>query len=174
MSDYNEDDTYMHHEGSWKRVNNIKDDGRSMDQGGGNFYHVEGVKDPIHQDKKGNLATGAMINGGRAKINKTDVDENTAGLDTIRLVSESQNVRNNTKPVKLPRVTVLANRKKLGKAELIKSLEEAGHRESALLLKNWDEMDTVAKSMHEKSKYDYDKDGKLNEHEKHHKELDKK
>ena len=33
------------------------------------------------------------------------------------------------------------------KSELIKALDEAGHRESALLLKNWNEMDDIAKSI---------------------------
>ena len=39
--------------------------------------------------------------------------------------------------------------KKKNHLRLIKALEDAGYRESALLLKNWDEMDDVAKAMEE-------------------------
>jgi hypothetical protein len=36
---------------------------------------------------------------------------------------------------------------KPSKADLIKALDEAGHRESALLLKNWDEYDANAEAL---------------------------
>ncbi len=56
------------------------------------------------------------------------------------------------------------------KEELVKALADAGHRESALLLKNWGEMDEVAKLL--KKNMDFDKDGKLDEHERHHKKIE--
>ena len=38
-------------------------------------------------------------------------------------------------------------KKKKPNLKLVKALEEAGYRQSALLLKNWGEMDTIAKQM---------------------------
>ncbi len=40
-------------------------------------------------------------------------------------------------------------KKKKPNLKLVKALEDAGYRESALLLKNWGEMDTTAKAMEE-------------------------
>ena len=40
-----------------------------------------------------------------------------------------------------------AKGKDMKKYDLVKSLSDAGHRESALLLKNWGEMDAVAEQM---------------------------
>ena len=147
---------YVHHEGVWKRVNDVKDDKRPISEGGGNFYHIEGVKDPVHQDDRGKLATGNLLNAGHGP-------------------------------------KILAGG--LKKNELVDVLFEAGYRESALLLNNWGEMDTIAISLSksylddaapahaarkmkthavEKEDLDFDKDGKLNEHEKHHKKLEDK
>ena len=60
---------FMDHEGTWKRVLKVKDDGRPTSKGSGNFYTLEGVKDPIHADEKGKLTIGRMIIEGKAPPN---------------------------------------------------------------------------------------------------------
>lgn len=233
---YNEDDTYMHHEGSWKRVINIKDDKRPMSEGGGNFYHVEGVKEPIHQDSKGKLASGAMLNAGHGekpmeKTNKIDganlvpvtreaLEE--AGIEDTRKkppeekpkmdkaddwsdhfdndkeagdgsqpkpkadpdapkgktsvddwvkaggkvkkvpmdkaeyekdlsITGKRGVREDRRidvaAAKTPKIGTRLRDYKAGKEKIIKALLDEGYRESALLLKNWDEMDTIAENI---------------------------
>jgi hypothetical protein len=53
---------YMEHEGTWKKILKVKDDGRKTTEGVGNFYHLEGVKKPIDPKNKGRLSTGKILN----------------------------------------------------------------------------------------------------------------
>lgn len=74
-------------------------------------------------------------------------------------------------------------KKEVNKSDLVKSLFDAGHRESALRLQNWGEMDANAKALakskmppkkpygDDEDKFDYNKDGKLDAHEKDHKNI---
>ena len=52
-----------------------------------------------------------------------------------------------TAKAKTPKLSTRLNTFKVNKDAIIKALADAGHRESALLLKNWDEMDINAEEM---------------------------
>ena len=61
--------------------------------------------------------------------------------------SKKQNTGINIDRMEPGHVKVQAQVDALSKERLIKALADAGHRESALLLKNWGEMDDIAKAL---------------------------
>lgn len=141
-----------HHDGQWRKVLNVKDDGKPHSEGGGNWYHLEGVKDPVHQNQRGPLASGAMLNAGVKKSDCDDMKKSGYGAD-----KETGNFLEHFNPAtKHPKEPTAGMPKgtKAGekttstgfKLKLVKALADAGYRESALLLKNWDEMDDIAKA----------------------------
>ena len=207
-----------HDDGQWHKVLNVKDDGKPHSEGGGNWYHLEGVKEPVHQNKRGPLASGAMLNAG---VKKTDLEKSKrpegvvpeapktgsgaqpknqtkisgpvgskmrqlmdegsvnaqakphqiraaqdravadqslrdvspkhkeAVSDAKKRVAESKRAKANAKYFNKPDAkeekTVI--RRRVAKNDLIEALDKAGHRESALCLKNWDEKDSIAEKM---------------------------
>jgi hypothetical protein len=66
-----------------------------------------------------------------------------------RMVREQRRIESATKQ---PNIARRLKDYKAKKQELVKALDEAGHRESALLLKNWDQVDEIAEQMY-KSNY---------------------
>ena len=62
-----------------------------------------------------------------------------------RLIREDRRI--DTAKAKTPKLNSRLRDYKAGKDMIVKALADTGHRESALLLKNWDEMDSNAESM---------------------------
>lgn len=222
---YEDDSQYVKHsDGEWHKVLDVKDDGKPHGEGGGNWYHLEDVKSPVHQNDRGPLASGKMLNAGikksdedeikieekkrqyaninnkmpdpmkentniaikeakRKKMNKEEGGPDMAspdkpkGLDDKRKPvthdecgrpfakkdgsepdEETKNFLEHfdppTKHPKEPTAGMPASNKPGQKTtstgfklKLVKALSDAGYRESALLLKNWGEMDSIATEM---------------------------
>lgn len=104
--------SYTKHNGAWKKILDVRDTGKpAHEEGGGNHYILEGVKEPVHQSKVSGLKLPNEVNktdmlpGGLAD-NKKPKDFNTKDLTAgIKIEMEHTNNKNLAREIAMDHLT---------------------------------------------------------------------